>query len=253
PLTELFDMSQSFTLGPGQRQLIRDALTKQLANTPLTELFDMSQSFTLGPGQRQLIRDALTKQLTNLPKVDVGAASKVLDPLVPRLAGLTLGASGLMSGEVIRRAGAASAAVLERLSEPDSPDSLDALASEVAEAPGYAELWDSVQHEVETLLHEDTASSAGKLPAGDEKNAATWHVSWLLFSLRASLPSDESVEAFMNVASGAVLALVACAVLRSAYPSVWAELDAIELTPFTAAAYLYGAIGHATRKRDSKD
>ncbi|MFF0378954.1 hypothetical protein, partial [Actinoplanes missouriensis] len=34
PLFELLDMSQSFTLGPGQRQLIRDALTKQLANTP---------------------------------------------------------------------------------------------------------------------------------------------------------------------------------------------------------------------------
>ncbi|MFI1993121.1 hypothetical protein [Actinoplanes sp. NPDC020271] len=149
---------------------------------------------------------------------------------------------------LFRRTGEISATILHRANEPVPSPSLDTLAAEVADAPGYAELWHTVQHEVDGLLREELTDAEDHPPVPSAKDAAAWHVSWLFFALRASLPSTKPVEAFMTAASVATTALVTCAVLRTAYPAVWDELEELHLTPFELAGFLFGVVGLNSRR-----
>lgn len=128
----------------------------------------------------------------------------------------------------------------------DVPDALDQLSSEGAGSARFAELWDDVQTEVETLLSESAPSPVDSTRAAPKDDDSGWHISWLIFIVRASMPSARAVERFGKLISVATTALVVCSVLRAAYPSVWAELEKLHLTPFEFVAFVLGLLAWLT-------
>jgi hypothetical protein len=222
---------------------LREALARQQVDmmAPLRETLARQQVDMMAPLRETLARQQVD-MMAPLRETLARQASSIVDPVLPRFANLTASAAGQLPSEVFLRSAEASAAVIERISTSSEEISLDDLATEVAGAPGYADLWRSVEDEVEALLDDDTEETAA-VAAVREKDAAAWHISWLLFSLRASLPTATSIETLMSAASIATTAIVACAVLRTAHPATWEELEKLHMTPFELAGWMFGLLG----------
>ena len=84
-------------------------------------------------------------------------------------------------------------------------------------------------------------SSSGRPRRG---TSIGWSFSELHFLSKVSRVRHEAPASITTVA------IVACAVLRLAYPATWAELEKLHLTPVELAAYLFGAIEYLKRNTE---
>jgi hypothetical protein len=149
------------------------------------------------------------------------------------------------------RVAGSSSRALARIAAIDVSGTVDEISSDLAESPGYAELWEDVQAEVEAILGGAVAGQGDPAELG-AKEAASWHVSWLLFAVRSSLPQQDTVERLGTIVSYATTALIICAILRSVYPSVWSVLTDLHVTPFEALG-LFGLFNLANKQLKGGD
>jgi hypothetical protein len=202
--------------------------------------------------QRRRMVEMLEPSVARIAGLDGLAARRFANVVEPRLMDLAGSLSAVVAQlpvDVARRTAGVSTAVVERVALDESGESVDQLASDVAATPGYEELWNEVQAEVEALLDESSLSTES-IAAED---AASWHVSWLLFSLRTSLPSLTAVERISRIASVSAVAYIFCGVVRTGYPALWTELQELQLTPFDLLGYLFAVMVWAEVQRGKNE
>jgi len=164
--------SESLMAKIAAQELERQKFMAKLAESPMAKI-----------AAQELERQKFMAKLAESPMAKIAALSKVdaqrfVDAVGPRLtdlAGSLNTVAARLPEEVARRTALMSADMIERV-VLDPEDSDDRLAAEVAAAPGYEELWDEVQAEVEALLDQSPPASEPVTAA----QAASWHVSWLL-------------------------------------------------------------------------
>jgi hypothetical protein len=210
---------------------------------PIRELLKLNQSAMFDAIDGGVVGRALKTQLgAGFP---AARASEIIAPLLPDLRCLMAGVIKGLPTDFSVRTVAASSTLLGRLGDAEVSATLDELAG----VAGYSDLWRSVEETFESILQDDLPHADEVPPTVVQRQAATWHI-YLLIFLKASLPSAKSVDLVMRLASVTTLVVVACAVLRTAYPAAWAELDELHVTPVELVFGLFGALEYLRRNTD---
>jgi hypothetical protein len=244
---ELLKLNRSTMLTAIDNGIVGRALMKQINAMSVHELLKLNRSTMLTAIDNGIVGRALKEQLGDA--FPATRASEIIAPLLPHLSGLMAGVIERLPADVFVRTVAASDTVLGKIEEADESATLDKLAGDVAAVASYSDLWRSVEETVESLLQDDLPHADEVTPTVVQRQTATWHI-YLLVLLRASLPSAMLVDLVMRLASVTTLVIVACAVLRTAYPAAWAELDELHVTPVELVFGLFGALEYLKRNTD---